>query len=94
MSQSTELDLQEMRGLAGKKIPGRTEVLVALYRLGATSLDNATELPHGMNPVSDEEVSDLVGRGYVYRRGAKRYFLSSLGSAVAKGAVQLWPNAH
>jgi hypothetical protein len=93
MSESAELDLQEIRRLAGRKIPGRTEVLVALYNLGATSLDKAKELPPGMNPVSDKEVSDLVGRGYVYRRGANRYFLSGLGNAVAQGAVQLWPNA-
>lgn len=93
MSASTELDLQEMRTLAGRRVPGRTEVLIALYKRGATSIDKATELPPGMNPVSDKEVSDLVGKGYVYRRGAKRYFLSSLGSAVAQGAVQLWPHA-
>ncbi len=90
MSESDELDIQEIRRLAGKKIPERTEVLVALYRLGATTLQSAKSLPPGMNPVSDKEVSDLVGRGYVYRRGANRYFLSSLGSAVAQGAVQLW----
>ena len=90
MSELTEADLTEMKNLAGGPIPGRAEVLVALYRLGATNLKSAKPLPAGMNPVSDKEVADLVGKGYIHRRGAKRYFLSGLGSAVAQGAVKLW----